>query len=82
VCRLSLPPGQRYEDQKEAFAPFNRIVEPCESARADVAALARACAEQRRKALYIVVNNKVEGSSPLTVRAMIERMTGGMGGAA
>jgi len=74
VCRLSIPPGQRYEEQREAFAPFDRIVAPDEGTRADVAALARACADQGKKPLYIVVNNKVEGSSPLTVRALVARM--------
>jgi hypothetical protein len=74
VCRLSIPPGHRYEERRDAFAPFNRIVEPSPSARADVADLARACAAQGKKPLYVVVNNKVEGSSPLTVRALVERM--------
>lgn len=75
VCRLSLPPGQRYEEQREAFAPFNRIVAPDETTRADVASLARACLA-RKKTLYVTVNNKVEGSSPLTIRALIERIVG------
>lgn len=78
VCRLSLPPGQRYEEQKAAFAPFDRIVRPDATARADVAALARACVE-RRKRLYVTVNNKVEGSSPLTVRALVEGMVEALG---
>lgn len=73
VARLSLPPGRRYEDQREAFAPFDRIVAPDEGVRADVAALARACVE-RNKRLFLTVNNKVEGSSPLTIRALVERI--------
>jgi len=39
-------------------------------------ALARA-ARQAQRTLFITVNNKVEGSSPLTVRALIERMVEG-----
>jgi uncharacterized protein YecE (DUF72 family) len=73
VCRLSIPPGQRYEEQKAAFAPFNRIVKADAGVRVDVAELARACGE-RHKRLYVTVNNKVEGSSPLTVRALVEEM--------
>ncbi len=73
VCRLSLPPGNRYEDQKRKFAPFDRIVAPNEAARAGIVALARLCASAQRT-LFITVNNKVEGSSPLTIRALIERM--------
>ncbi len=74
VCRLSITPGHRYEERKEEFAPFDRIVRPDEGMRADVARLALACAARGKKPLYVVVNNKVEGSSPLTVRALVERM--------
>lgn len=78
VCRLSIPPGQRYDHQKAEFAPFNRIVRVDEGVRADMAAVARACGE-RRKRLYVTVNNKVEGSSPLTVRALVEAMVAALG---
>ena len=74
VCRLSLTPGHRYEERRASFAPFDRIVQPDEGMRADVAALALACAAQGKKPLYVIVNNKVEGCSPLTVRALVERM--------
>jgi uncharacterized protein YecE (DUF72 family) len=77
VCRLSIPPGHRYEERRAAFAPFDRLVEPDETMRADVAALARACAEHGKRPLYLLVNNKVEGSSPLTIRALIERLVTG-----
>jgi uncharacterized protein YecE (DUF72 family) len=79
VCRLSIPPGHRYEEQRDAFAPFDRIVQPDEATRADVAALALAAAARGRKPLYVVVNNKVEGSSPLTVRALAERIADAVG---
>lgn len=79
VCRLSIPPGQRYDERRAAFAPFDRIVQPDEAMRADVAALARACAEHGKKPLYVVVNNKVEGSSPLTVRALAGRLAEELG---
>ncbi|MFO0756246.1 MAG: DUF72 domain-containing protein [Byssovorax sp.] len=75
VCRLSIPPGERYEEQKARFAPFDRIVQPDERMRADVVALAKACL-QAKKTLYLTVNNKAEGSSPLTIRALIERLAG------
>jgi uncharacterized protein YecE (DUF72 family) len=77
VCRLSLPPGTRYEERRASFAPFNRVVEPDETMRADVVALARACASPRRT-LYVLVNNKAEGSSPLTIRALAERIAAGL----
>ena len=34
VVRLLLKPGTWYEDQREAFRPFNRLVEPDEAMRA------------------------------------------------
>jgi uncharacterized protein YecE (DUF72 family) len=80
VCRLSISPGHRYEERREAFAPFDRLVAPDEGMRADVTALALACAARGKKPLYVVVNNKVEGSSPLTVRALATRMAEALGG--
>ena len=41
--------------------------------RSDVALLARAC-RRLGKVLFVLVNNKAEGSSPLTVRALAEQM--------
>lgn len=73
VCRLSIRPGDRYEERGEECAPFDRIVAPDEPTRADVVAVVRACAA-RRKRLYLLVNNQVEGSSPLTVRALVARI--------
>jgi uncharacterized protein YecE (DUF72 family) len=73
VCRLSIGPGNRYQKRKQEFSPFNRLVVVDEAMRADVAALAEACGKLG-KTLYVTVNNKVEGSSPLTIRALVERM--------
>lgn len=73
VIRLLLRPGTRYEDQRESFRPFDRLVEPDQAMRDDVAALAdRLIASGRR--VYVLVNNKAEGSSPLTVKAIARQM--------
>ena len=72
VLRLLLKPGTWYEDQREAFRPFNRLVEPDPvMRRAVVAIVGRAL--KRKKRVYILVNNKAEGSSPLTVLALARR---------
>lgn len=71
VVRLLLPPGQRYADLKEAYAPFDRLVAPQPEMRQDVVRLVRAALE-RDIECYVIVNNKAEGSSPLTVRALAE----------
>lgn len=75
LTRLLLPQGVGYEEAREAFAPFNRLQAPDEAMRADVVALWRACQASGRR-LTIIVNNKAEGSSPLTVRALLQRLAG------
>jgi hypothetical protein len=54
---------------REEFAPFDRIVSPQPEMRADVVRLARAC-ERAGRTLFVLVNNKAEGSSPLTILAL------------
>jgi uncharacterized protein YecE (DUF72 family) len=73
VCRLLLRPGTKYADRKDEMAPFDRIVDPNEEMRADIAELAK-LTEQLDKVLYVIVNNKMEGCSPLTVRALALRV--------
>lgn len=73
VARLLIRPGRRYADQKAQFAPFDRVVEVDAKMRDDVVALADACAALG-KVLFVVVNNKVEGSSPLSVRAIAGKL--------
>jgi uncharacterized protein YecE (DUF72 family) len=73
VTRILLPPGTRYEAQRERMAPFDRLVDESPAMRADVLALARATAALG-KTLLVIVNNKAEGSSPLTVRALAESL--------
>lgn len=74
VCRLMLPPATRYEQMKKAFEPFNRIVRAQPEMRDDVVRLAEACDELDVKALFILANNKAEGCSPLTVKALAEAL--------
>jgi uncharacterized protein YecE (DUF72 family) len=74
LCRLLLPQGVGYEAARDAFAPFDRLQAPDEAMRAAVGSLWKACLASGRS-LTIIVNNKAEGSSPLTVRALLERLT-------
>jgi uncharacterized protein YecE (DUF72 family) len=70
LVRLLMRPGTRYEDQREAFRPFNRIVERDDTMRAQIARLVRRIANRGRA--IVLVNNKAEGSAPLTIRALAE----------
>ena len=75
VVRLLLPPGARYADLKEAYAPFDRLVAPQSEMRQDVVRLVRTALD-RDMECYVLVNNKAEGSSPLTVRALADLLAG------
>ena len=66
VVRLLLPPGSRYEQQREAFRPFDRIQAPDPAMRQQVVEIARRSVG-RGSDVFVLVNNKAEGSSPLTV---------------
>lgn len=73
VVRLMLPPFTRYEAKKQEFAPFNRLSAPQPEMRDDVDFILRAAEEADCDDAYVIVNNKAEGSSPLTVKELAKR---------
>jgi uncharacterized protein YecE (DUF72 family) len=73
VVRLLLSPGRRYEDERRGFAPFNRLVRPDEEMRRDVAEIVRAGLAAGKDA-FVLVNNKAEGSAPLTIEGLAETL--------
>lgn len=73
LVRLLLPRGARYEERKRALAPFDALRDPDPAMRAEVSDLARAALEAGKR-VYVIVNNKAEGSSPLTIRAIAEAL--------
>lgn len=75
MVRLLLRPGTRYEERKEQFAPFDRLQAPDASMRDDLTALAHRAVREGRP-MEVLVNNKAEGSAPLTVRQLAERWVG------
>ncbi len=79
VVRLLLRPGTWYEDQRDRFKPFNRLAAPDEEMRADVVAVVRRALAKKRRA-FVLVNNKAEGSSPLTVMALAQRLADALAG--
>lgn len=74
VVRLMLPPFTRYEAKKEEFKPFNRLAAPQPEMREDVAFILRAAEEADCEDAYVIVNNKAEGSSPLTVKDLAKQV--------
>jgi uncharacterized protein YecE (DUF72 family) len=73
VIRLLLKPGTWYEDQRERFQPFNALVAPDAAMRQDVVDLSDRVLTSGRK-LWVLVNNKAEGSSPLSIMELAKRV--------
>jgi uncharacterized protein YecE (DUF72 family) len=66
VARWNLHAGRGYEEAKADYFPFNRLVEEDPESRGALATLARQAAATDRDA-FITINNKAEGSAPLSV---------------
>ena len=66
VARWNLHAGRGYEEAKADYFPFNRLVDEDPASREALAALARQAAATGRDA-FITINNKAEGSAPLSV---------------
>ncbi len=71
VCRWNLQRGLGYADAKDRFAPFDRLVAPDLATREALARLIVATAAAGQPA-YVTINNKAEGSAPLSVLALAE----------
>lgn len=69
VGRALLRPGRTYAEAVQRFSPYDRIREPNPKVRRDLVRLARTAAALRLPA-YLLVNNRVEGSAPLTITAV------------
>lgn len=69
VARALLKPGRTYAEAVDAFAPYDRIREAQPGLRADLVRLIRTALALRLPA-YVIVNNRAEGSAPLTIVAV------------
>ncbi len=66
VIRWSLHSGFKYEEAKERYAPFNALIDIDDAGLEQVGALIEE-AHATSRASFVIVNNKAEGSAPLTV---------------
>jgi uncharacterized protein YecE (DUF72 family) len=73
VARALLRPGRTYNEAVDAFAPYDRIREPNPKLRRDLVRLVEAAVKTRIPA-YLLVNNRTEGSAPLTIAAVAEML--------
>jgi len=69
VARILLRPGRTYSEAVDAFAPYDRIQDRNPALRRDIARLVRQ-AQALRIPAYILVNNRAEGSAPITIAAV------------
>jgi uncharacterized protein YecE (DUF72 family) len=70
VVRALLRAGRAYETAVEQFAPYNKIQDENPEGRKALRDVIRRMREERRSA-YIFVNNRFEGNSPETIRAVV-----------
>jgi len=73
VVRLLLRPGTRYEERRDEFLPFDRIVDANPEMRRQVVEIVREAVGLGRE-VSVLVNNKAEGCSPRTIRALAEML--------
>jgi uncharacterized protein YecE (DUF72 family) len=73
LARALLRPGRTYNEAVDAFAPYDRIREPNPKLRRDLVRLVE-IARRTRIPAYILVNNRTEGSAPLTIAAIAEML--------
>lgn len=75
VVRWMLHSGLRYEVAKERYAPFDRLVDKDGSSREVIARAVLDALVAERQA-FVIANNKAEGSAPLSIFRLAERISG------
>lgn len=71
VCRWNLQRGLRYAQAREAFAPFDRLQAPDVATRTQLARVIAATLRAGHR-VCVTINNKAEGSAPLSVFRLAE----------
>lgn len=74
VVRWMLGAGLEYEEARDRYAPFDRLVDEDPATRGQVADAVIA-AQRRGIPVYVVANNKAEGSAPLTLAALAREIS-------
>ncbi|HYL21496.1 MAG TPA: DUF72 domain-containing protein, partial [Gemmatimonadales bacterium] len=75
VARALLRPGRAYADAVKLFEPYDRIREPQPEVRQDLLHVVAEVMRRRLEAL-LLVNNRLEGNAPGTIRALVEGLGG------
>jgi uncharacterized protein YecE (DUF72 family) len=75
VVRWSLASGFRYEEAKNRYAPFDRLIDPDIPTRGTLAHLIHVALKSGQPS-FVIVNNKAEGSAPLSVIELARAVAG------
>ena len=75
VIRWMLQAGFAYEEAREKYQPFDKLVDEDPATRAAVAKLARRALDAGGT-VYVIANNKAEGSAPLTLFKLADVIAG------
>jgi len=75
VIRWLLRRNRGYGEARDRYQPFDRLCEPDPETRTGVATLVRAALARGRE-VYVIANNKAEGSSPLTLIELARELAG------
>ena len=73
VARALLRPGRSYDDAVDAFSPYDRVLDADAGVRGDLVRLALLALAANVPA-HILVNNRLEGSAPLTILAVAQML--------
>jgi uncharacterized protein YecE (DUF72 family) len=71
VCRALLRRGRMYENAVATFAPYTEVQDPNPEARDSMRVLIGRAREERQ-ALFLYVNNRLEGNAPMTILSVVE----------
>jgi uncharacterized protein YecE (DUF72 family) len=73
VIRWLLARNLAYQEARQRFAPFDQLCEPDESTRQEIVGAVKAAVASGREAI-VIINNKAEGSAPLSVTRLAETL--------
>ncbi len=73
VCRALLPPGVSNDAVAGLLEPYDAIRQPQPDVRSDLVRLARLAIDRDLYA-FVLINNRLEGSAPLTIIALAEAL--------
>jgi uncharacterized protein YecE (DUF72 family) len=75
IMRLLTPRNMKYHEAVKAYEPYNKIVRPLLDMRKETVTLVNQAVTEQRRA-HVLVNNRSEGSAPLTVQALVDKLKG------